>query len=99
MHRDLKPDNIMIVGSGNHQEIKIVDFGLSALVLIGHGYDPETSSKRKKYIHLLEPWGTPGYMAPEQDTRGYGPQVGEKNILFTVTNLCLCVCFQSSKNI
>ena len=42
---------------GSLIEVKIADFGLSALVRIGEdGYDVEESSKRKKYKGLTEMW-------------------------------------------
>lgn len=51
---------------GTQIEVKIADFGLSALVRIGEdGYDIEESSKRKKYKGLTEMWGTKEYFAPE----------------------------------
>ena len=59
-------DNILLKGSGDNIEIKIADFGLSALVRLGEeGYDAEESGKRKKYKNLHELWGTKEYFAPE----------------------------------
>ena len=40
--------------NGPNCDVKIADFGLSALVRLGEGYDPEESSKRKKYTSLKE---------------------------------------------
>ena len=72
VHRDLKLDNILMSSSG---EIKIADFGLSALVRLGEGgYDPDESSKRKAYKGLKEVWGTKEYFAPEVIDASYGPQ-------------------------
>ena len=48
MHRDIKPDNVMVA---KNNRIKLIDFGLSAVV-----------NKGKK---LGEVCGTPHYMAPE----------------------------------
>jgi len=62
----MKLDNILLKGSGDKAEIKIADFGLSALVRLGEdGYDPNESSKRKKYKGLTDMWGTKEYFAPE----------------------------------
>lgn len=55
VHRDLKLDNILMSGSGATSEMKIADFGLSALVRIDEaGYDPEESGKRKNYRQLRD---------------------------------------------
>ena len=71
----MKIDNILLKGSGDNIEIKIADFGLSALVRLGEeGYDAEESGKRKKYKGLHELWGTKEYFAPELIDGAYGPQ-------------------------
>mmetsp|Transcript_26360 Transcript_26360/g.44493 ORF Transcript_26360/g.44493 Transcript_26360/m.44493 type:complete len:344 (-) Transcript_26360:111-1142(-) len=75
VHRDLKLDNILILGSVQACEVKIADFGLSALVHLDEdGYDAESSAKRKRYTHLTEMWGTVEYFAPEVINQAYGPQ-------------------------
>ena len=51
LHRDIKPDNIMMNDMTDHSTPKIVDFGLSKFI----GPNQTTS----------EPYGTFGYMAPE----------------------------------
>ena len=53
MHRDVKPDNIMLENDGG---IKIADLGLAGMIDAGGG----TST------HKSETAGTPNYMAPEQ---------------------------------
>ncbi|KAF8034457.1 hypothetical protein BT93_C0691 [Corymbia citriodora subsp. variegata] len=55
-HRDLKPENLLLDGHGN---LKVSDFGLSALPLQGDGL-----------LHTI--CGTPNYLAPEViGQRGY----------------------------
>lgn len=75
VHRDLKLDNLLLHGSVESGDVKIADFGLSALVKVGSpGYDRAESSKRKEYKSLHEMWGTATYFAPELIGGAYGPQ-------------------------
>jgi len=75
VHRDIKLDNILIKGDHEYGEVKIADFGLSALVQMSNsGYDRTASSKRKAFNGLREVWGTASYFAPELIDRKYGPQ-------------------------
>src|SRR5262249_1978714 len=62
VHRDIKPDNLMLPG-GRVDAVKIVDFGLART---------PPSDLRLTRTHAL--LGTPGYMAPEQ-ARG-DPNIG-----------------------
>ena len=50
MHRDMKPENVMIRKVDNKKELVIVDFGLA--------------SKTDISKYLLERCGTPGYVSP-----------------------------------
>ncbi len=53
VHRDLKPDNIMLCDDGT---IRIMDFGIA-----GYG-----NGRRLTFGGLTSPMGTPDYIAPEQ---------------------------------
>ena len=54
IHRDLKPGNIMLEGSGEGVKAVVTDFGLA------REYEPDETAVSGGYV-----MGTPGYMAPE----------------------------------
>ncbi len=54
LHRDLKPGNIMLEGSGASIKAVVTDFGLA------HEYEPDMTAADERYL-----LGTPGYIAPE----------------------------------
>ena len=64
VHRDLKPDNIMLADTG---KVLVLDFGIAKL-LAGEGAAPGVLTGQGTWL------GTPGYMAPEQwSADGAGP--------------------------
>jgi len=60
VHRDLKPDNIMLLDDVDGDFVKIFDFGLAKMV---HG-----STQATKLTNTGFALGTPAYMSPEQAT-------------------------------
>ena len=79
VHRDLKPDNIMLVDMGGWQRAKIVDFGV--VKLIG---DAEAAMGGGKLTTTGLVFGTPAYMAPEQ---ALGKAVDARADLYAVATI------------
>jgi serine/threonine protein kinase len=71
IHRDIKPDNIMVVGTNGSEEIKIMDFGIAR---------PQDSSETMNVTRAGYIVGTPAYMAPEQIEEG---EVSRKTDLYS----------------
>jgi tRNA A-37 threonylcarbamoyl transferase component Bud32 len=72
VHRDLKPDNIMLVEREGEDEVKILDFGLAVLLR------PEGHPRITQAGSIF---GTPRYMSPEQAS---GEPVDHRSDLYSV---------------
>lgn len=72
IHRDIKPNNIMLDSSGPQLCVSIMDFGIACL------YEPEVTMLTRSLVV-----GTPGYMAPEI-LQGEGPSQASDLFAFGV---------------
>jgi tRNA A-37 threonylcarbamoyl transferase component Bud32 len=74
VHRDLKPDNIMVAGFG---QVYLMDWGLARLT------KTRPASGDGSQMEAPGPCGTPDYMAPEQ-ARGNPKEMDERSDVFGI---------------
>ncbi|HVJ93014.1 MAG TPA: serine/threonine-protein kinase, partial [Labilithrix sp.] len=61
IHRDIKPDNIVVLTRGDLEDVRVLDFGISKHSLTGSVLNQDLS-----LVNTLNLMGTPMYMSPEQ---------------------------------
>ena len=74
VHRDIKPDNIMLTEEDGEQVIKVLDFGIARL--------SETNSRGKTQSGVI--MGTPTYMSPEQAMGKTGNQIDARSDIYSL---------------
>ncbi|MBX7106301.1 MAG: serine/threonine-protein kinase [Gemmataceae bacterium] len=79
LHRDLKPDNILVASDGT---LKVTDFGLAKR------FDPGSGMAGPGITHAGTILGTPSYMAPEQ-TEGHADRLSDIYSLGAILYECL----------
>ena len=87
IHRDLKPQNILISGSAPNIIIKLCDFGEARDVL--------KVNEQSVAMRTINPFGTWNFMAPEQTAQQDGKFVYKRNVdifAFGITGLTLLNC-------
>ena len=92
IHRDLKPQNIML---GEHGEVFVLDWGIAKLISNDENTTQSVKNSRSQLPVRLRPgteasqtiagsiFGTPSYMSPEQ-ARGQHEQVGTASDIYAL---------------
>ena len=73
VHRDFKPENVLVTHDGHEDLARIVDFGIA---VVGEMVDPEQRLTTEGMV-----LGTPAYMSPEQST---GEELDQRSDLFSL---------------
>ena len=76
VHRDLKPDNVLLLDMGGWERIKIIDFGIVKLV-----GDAAAAFGASALTNTGLVVGTPAYMAPEQ---ALGRQIDARTDVYAI---------------
>ncbi len=80
VHRDLKPDNIMVGAWG---QVLVLDWGLVKLVVGAEDSEEHVRTSRASHTLVGTVAGTPAYMAPEQ-ARGETNRIGPASDIYAL---------------
>ena len=83
VHRDLKPDNVMV---GEFGDVQLLDWGL--VKVVGEGVESPQEADAHTRVGAIT--GTPAYMAPEQ-ARGALDQIGPATDVYGLGALLYCI--------
>lgn len=79
VHRDIKPDNIVIVTRDGKDEVKVLDFGIAKLRDAGSA---DTANYTATQTGMLI--GTPQYISPEQASGKSGEQLDGRSDIYSL---------------
>ena len=79
VHRDIKPDNVLLIPQADGSDlVKVLDFGIAKV------YDGETETKNYTPTKTGIVLGTPQYLSPEQASGEKGPNVDGRADLYAL---------------
>ncbi|MFO0939595.1 MAG: protein kinase [Pirellulales bacterium] len=75
VHRDLKPDNVLVSACEGRPNLKVIDFGIAKL---NETCQSEQTNEVTRFGEII---GTPGYMSPEQ---AFGKAIDGRTDVFAI---------------
>jgi serine/threonine-protein kinase len=78
VHRDIKPDNILLTGSGESETAKVLDFGIAKIKESALGDSGAVATRTGMVV------GTPQYMSPEQAMGRRGSELDGRADLYSL---------------
>jgi serine/threonine protein kinase len=80
IHRDLKPNNVLLLSGTGEPEVRLLDFGIARVLseLVG-----ENQAQEQTLTQTAAVLGTPGYLSPEQ-ARGQRDAIGPHTDVFAL---------------
>src|SRR3954466_8461592 len=80
VHRDIKPDNVLLIPQADGSDlVKVLDFGIAKV------YDGESEAKNYTPTKTGIVLGTPQYLSPEQASGEKGPNVDGSTVFYAPT--------------